>query len=85
MHARDLLEDRHRARCWFQAYWDNPPAGPYGWYWPHQKRSTTDSFLTAPPSWAPLTREQYSCRRPGCRTAVLLRDDKAVLAARSRG
>jgi hypothetical protein len=84
VHARDLLEDRHPTRCWFQDYWDTPPAKPFNWYWPYENRSTTDFFLTTPPQWADRPREPFRCRRPGCRTAVLLRDYKAVLSARRR-
>lgn len=53
LHAtRQALGLHVTAQCWFQAYWDQPPAARHSWYWPYENRSTTHSFLTEPPGWA---------------------------------
>ncbi|MEV7960276.1 endonuclease domain-containing protein [Streptomyces sp. NPDC088141] len=53
LHAtRQALGLHDAERCWFQTYWGHPPATHHGWYWPYEDRSTTASFLTAPPTWA---------------------------------
>ncbi|MFI6063520.1 endonuclease domain-containing protein [Streptomyces sp. NPDC051286] len=53
LHAvRQALGLHSTEQCWFQAYWDDPPAARHRWYWPYENRSTTHSFLTAPPAWA---------------------------------
>jgi hypothetical protein len=52
LHARDLAVGLHPERCWFEPYWEQPPAAPFGWYWPYE-HMTTSSFLTEPPAWAP--------------------------------
>ncbi len=68
LHARDLVENRHRGeRCWFQAYWDTPPASPFNWYWPHEKRTAT-VFHTEPPAWARTEAPRALCRRSACIT-----------------
>ncbi|WP_443068629.1 endonuclease domain-containing protein [Streptomyces sp. NBC_01361] len=63
VHAQDLVENRHRGeRCWFQDYWDTPPASPFTWYWPHEKRSAT-VFHTEAPAWAHAVAPRSLCRR----------------------
>ncbi|MEQ4611471.1 endonuclease domain-containing protein [Streptomyces cavourensis] len=53
LHATRMALGLHTTeRCWFQSYWDRPPAAAHSWYWPYENRSTTPSFLTRPPAWA---------------------------------
>ncbi|MEU5748186.1 endonuclease domain-containing protein [Streptomyces sp. NPDC047726] len=53
LHAIRVAVGLHATEeCWFQAYWDRPPGAVFSWYWPYERRSTTPSFLTAPPAWA---------------------------------
>lgn len=52
VHADLVARGLHTTeRCWFQGYWDRPPAARFSWYWPYENRSTA-TFLTAPPTWA---------------------------------
>ncbi|MFI6142410.1 endonuclease domain-containing protein [Streptomyces griseus] len=67
LHAARVRLGLHTTeRCWFQPFWDQPPASRHSWYWPYENRSTTPSFLTAPPAWAlgrtpPRPRCPWSC------------------------
>ncbi|MDX2815741.1 endonuclease domain-containing protein [Streptomyces sp. PA03-5A] len=64
VHSREVALGLHRFdRCWFQTYWDTPPGQSFGWYWPHESRSTTDYFLPRPPSWADRPQSPRRCRR----------------------
>ncbi|MFE2690150.1 endonuclease domain-containing protein [Streptomyces mirabilis] len=68
-HAFALAVGLHSGdRCWFEAYWRQPPGARYGWYWPYKDRSTCASFLTHPPAWSaqppPPVRCYSVCDRP---------------------
>ncbi|MFG2408804.1 endonuclease domain-containing protein [Streptomyces brevispora] len=53
LHADRMARGLHTTeQCWFQQYWDQPPAARHSWYWPYENRSTTPNFLTEPPAWA---------------------------------
>ncbi|MEV7239498.1 endonuclease domain-containing protein [Streptomyces sp. NPDC051020] len=52
LHATRVALGLHAEQCWFQKYWDQPPATRFSWYWPYENRSTTPSFLTELPAWA---------------------------------
>ncbi|WP_371605043.1 endonuclease VII domain-containing protein (plasmid) [Streptomyces sp. NBC_01220] len=56
-------------QCWFQAYWDRPPAARFSWYWPYENRSTTPTFLTEPPAWAAKRAVPRPWCSRACRTA----------------
>ncbi|MFB8120554.1 endonuclease domain-containing protein [Streptomyces sp. NPDC055962] len=53
LHATRVTLGLHTTeRCWFQPYWEQPPAARFSWYWPYERRSTTSAFLVEPPAWA---------------------------------
>ncbi|MGW2612987.1 endonuclease domain-containing protein [Streptomyces mirabilis] len=83
LHARASKLGSHRgSRCWFQPYWDHPPGGAFGWYWPHENRSTSTHFLTSPPTWATNRRVVLSCRKDCSMVARGLFSDGVLLGSR---